>query len=91
MSLTSRDNHEVFPILHDYNGENDCLHGAYGCESCQSICFVFTVGVDQGLLVLNNEESCKWTDKHSNGAYDDLLLKLLQMGLLPIRFWFLNP
>ena len=90
MTLTSQDNHEIFPVLYDYDYENDCLYGTYGCKGCQTIRFVFTVGINQGLLVLNDEESSKWTDKHSDGAHDNLMLKLLQMGLIPIRFRLLN-
>ena len=84
MTLTTGNDHEIFPVLDYHDNEDDELCGSDGSQRRKCIGFLWTICDLHVLIGLNNEECSEGSHHHGDGAVDDLIFQLSQMRLVPV-------
>ena len=84
MTLTTGNDHEIFPVLNYNDNEDDELCGSDSSQRRKGVGFLWTICDLHVLVGLNDKECSEGSHHHGDGAVDDLILQLSQMRLVPV-------
>ena len=86
MTFATEHDQEIFPVLDDHNEEDNDLRGCNRSNCRQSVCFCWTIFIDEPLPILHGKEGNEWNGDHRNRANENLILQLVQVWrVIPCR------